>query len=71
MYCHYDETPIVNQELQFKYGLKKEFIRLQRNWNLTEEESEHLDILHHGTEEQIKQLAEKLNKINTDDNITH
>ena len=58
MLCHYDETPIENQELQFKYGLKKEFCRLQRKMDLTDEERERLDILHHGTEEQIKQLAE-------------
>lgn len=59
MLCHYDETPIENQELQFKYGLKKEFCRLQRKTNLTDEERKRLDILHHGTEEQMKQLAEK------------
>jgi len=58
MLCHYDETPINNQEWQFKYGLKREFYRLQCNMNLTDEERKRLDILHHGTEEQIKQLAE-------------
>ena len=58
MLCHYDETPIENQELQFKYGLKKEFCRLQCKTNLTDEERKRLDILHHGTEEQMKQLAE-------------
>lgn len=57
MLCHYDETPIENQEWQFKYGLKKEFCRLQRKMDLTEEERKRLDILHHGTEEQIKQLV--------------
>ena len=49
---------IENQKLQFKYGLKKEFCRLQCNMNLSNEEKKRLDILHHGTEEQIKQLAE-------------
>lgn len=57
MLCHYDETPIENQEWQFKYGLKKEFCRLQRKMDLTDEERKRLDILHHGTEEQIKQLV--------------
>ena len=49
---------IENQKLQFKYGLKKEFCRLQCNMNLSNEEKKRLDILHHGTEEQITQLAE-------------
>lgn len=58
MLCHYDETPIENQKLQFKYGLKKDFFQLQRKINLSTEERTRLDILHHGTEEQIKKLAE-------------
>jgi uncharacterized protein YsxB (DUF464 family) len=62
MLCHYDETPIENQKLQFKYGLKTEFCRLQCKMDLSDEEQKHLDILHHGTEEQIKQLAENYNK---------
>lgn len=62
MLCHYDETLIENQELQFKYGLKKEFCRLQCKMDLTDEERKRLDILHHGTEQQIKLLAENYNK---------
>ncbi len=58
MDCWYDETPIENQKWQFKYGLKKEFIDLLFAKELTPEQRRRLDILHHGTEEQIKQLAE-------------
>ncbi len=54
----YDETPLKNQELQVKYGLNKEFINLLFTENLTPAQHERLDILHHGTEEQIKKLAE-------------
>ena len=54
----YDETPLQNQEWQVKYGLRKEFIDLLFTENLTPEQRHRLDILHHGTEEQIKQLAE-------------
>ena len=56
----YDETPLQNQEWQFKYGLKKEFITLLFSEKLTPEQRRRLDILHHGTEEQIKQLAESV-----------
>lgn len=55
---HYDETPIENQKWQFKYGLKKEFITLLFTEKLTTEQRYRLDILHHGTEEQIKKLTE-------------
>lgn len=55
---HYDETPVENQKLQLKYGLRKEFINLLITEQLTPEQRHRLDILHHGTEEQIKQLAE-------------
>ena len=58
MDCWYDETPLENQELQLKYGLRKEYIELNDTENLTPEQHHRLDILHHGTEEQIKQLAE-------------
>ena len=58
MNAHYDETPIENQEWQVKYGLNREFITLLFTENLTPEQRHRLDILHHGTEEQIKQLAE-------------
>ena len=58
MNAHYDETPIENQKWQFKYGLKKEFIDLLFAKELSPEQRRRLDILHHGTEEQIKQLAE-------------
>ena len=58
MLANYDETPIENQKLQFKYGFHEEFIDLLFNLNLTPEQRERLDILHHGTEEQIKQLAQ-------------
>lgn len=58
MFTHYDETPLKNQELQIKYKLREKFIELQLTENLSQEQREHLDILHHGTEEQIKQLAE-------------
>lgn len=58
MLCNYDETPIENQKLQFKYDLKREYYQLQSNLNLTPEQRERLDILHHGTEDQIKQLAQ-------------
>lgn len=58
MFTHYDETPLKNQELQLRYKLRKEYLELQLNKNLTSEQQERLDILHHGTEEQIKQLAE-------------
>ena len=54
---HYDETPIENQKWQFKYVLKKDFRSLLFTENLTPEQRHWLDILHHGTEEQIKQLA--------------
>lgn len=54
----YDETPIENQKWQFKYGLKKEFITLLFTEKPTPRQRRRLDILHHGTEEQIKQLAE-------------
>lgn len=57
----YDETPIENQKWQFKYGLHKEFIKLLITENLTTEQHRRLYILHHGTEEQIKQLAEEGN----------
>lgn len=55
---HYDETPVENQKFQLKYGLREEFIDLLITQNLTPERQHRLDILHHGTEEQIKQLAE-------------
>ena len=58
----YDETPLKNQEWQIKYGLRKEFIHLLINEDITPEQRKLLDILHHGTEEQIKQLAENYNK---------
>lgn len=58
MNAHYDETPLKNQELQVKYGLHGEFIDLLFTKNLSPEQRRRLDILHHGTEEQIKQLAE-------------
>ncbi len=58
MYCWYDETPLKNQESQLKHGLRKEYIELNGTENLTPEQRNRLDILHHGTEEQIKQLAE-------------
>lgn len=58
MDCWYDETPLENQELQLKYGLRKEYIELNDTEHLTPEQRHRLDILHHGTEEQIKQLAE-------------
>ena len=54
---HYDETPVENQKFQLKYGLREEFIDLLITENLTPEQRRRLDILHHGTEEQIKQLA--------------
>lgn len=54
----YDETPIENQKWQFKYGLKKKFITLLFTEKPTPRQRRRLDILHHGTEEQIKQLAE-------------
>lgn len=54
----YDETSLENQEWQIKYGLRAEFIDLLITENLTPEQRYRLDILHHGTEEQIKQLAE-------------
>lgn len=55
---HYDETPVENQKWQFKYGLKKEFVTLLFTEKLTPEQRHRLDVLHHGTEEQIKHLAE-------------
>lgn len=58
MDCWYDETPLENQELQLKYSLRKEYIELNDTERLTPEQRRRLDILHHGTEEQIKQLAE-------------
>ena len=58
MNAHYDETSIENQELQVKYGLNREFIDLLFTKELTPEQRRRLDILHHGTEDQIKQLAE-------------
>lgn len=54
---HYDETSVENQKFQLKYGLREEFIDLLITENLTPEQRRRLDILHHGTEEQIKQLA--------------
>ncbi|MBR1403471.1 MAG: hypothetical protein IJ558_04785 [Treponema sp.] len=55
----YDETPLENQKWQLKYGLRKEYIELNdSSKDLTPEQRQRLDILHHGTEEQIKQLAE-------------
>ncbi|MBP5603640.1 MAG: hypothetical protein J6X78_13035 [Treponema sp.] len=57
MDVYYDETPLENQELQLKYNLRREFIELNETENLTPEQRYRLDILHHGTEEQIKQLA--------------
>lgn len=54
----YDETPLENQNWQLKYGLRGEFIDLNGNLNITPEEWKRLDILHHGTEDQIRQLAE-------------
>ena len=54
---HYDETPVKKQKWQFKHGLKKEFVTLLFTENLTPEQRRRLDILRHGTEEQIKQLA--------------
>lgn len=54
----YDETPLENQEWQGKYNLHKEYIQLLITENLTPEQRRRLDILHHGTEEEIKQLAE-------------
>lgn len=54
----YDETALENQEWQIKYGLRAEFINLLITENLTPEQHHRLDILHHGTEEQIKQLSE-------------
>lgn len=57
MDVYYDETPLENQELQLKYNLRREFIELNETKNLTPEQRRCLDILHHGTEEQIKQLA--------------
>ena len=53
----YDETPLQNQKLQEKYNLHKEYIHLLITENLTPEQRHRLDILHHGTEAQIKQLA--------------
>ena len=53
MDVYYDETPLENQE----YNLRREFIELNETENLTPEQCCRLDILHHGTEEQIKQLA--------------
>ncbi len=55
----YDETPIQNQNWQLKYGLRKEFCILNLSEELTPEQHKRLDILHHGTEEQIRELAEK------------
>ena len=57
MDVYYDETPLENQKFQLKYGLREEFIDLLITENLTSEQRHRLDILHHGTEEQIKQLA--------------
>ena len=57
MDVYYDETPLENQEWQLKYNLRREFMELNRTQNLTSEQRHRLDILHHGTEEQIKQLA--------------
>ena len=57
MDVYYDETPVENQKFQLKYGLREEFIDLLITENLTSEQRHRLDILHHGTEEQIKQLA--------------
>lgn len=54
----YDETPLENQDWQLKYGLRREFIDLNGNLNITPEERKRLEILHHGTEDQIRQLAE-------------
>jgi len=54
MNAHYDETPIENQKWQFKYGLKKEFIDLLFTEKLTLEQCRRLDVLHHGTEGQIR-----------------
>jgi hypothetical protein len=54
----YDETSLENQEWQIKYGLRAEFIDLLITENITPEQRHRLDILHHGTEEQIKQLSE-------------
>lgn len=56
---YYDETPIINQEWQVKYGLRKEYIELNETQNLSTEQQVRLDILHNGTEEQIKQLSEE------------
>ena len=58
MNAHYDENPQENIRWQFKYGLHEEFIDLLFTKELTPEQRSRLDILHHGTEEQIKQLAE-------------
>ena len=53
----YDETPLQNQKLQEKYNLHKEYIHFLITENLTSEQRHRLDILHHGTEAQIKQLS--------------
>lgn len=54
----YDETPLANQVWQGKYNMHKEYIQLLTTRNITFEQRKRLDILHHGTEDQIKQLAE-------------
>ena len=56
----YDETPIENQNWQCKYNLRKEFIDLLFTKELSPEQRRRLDILHHGTEEEIKKLAETI-----------
>lgn len=53
----YDETPVKNQELQGKYNLRQEYIELLFTKDITPEQRQYLDILHHGTEEEIKKLA--------------